>query len=197
MQSLFAKFSIYDLVIMSLTACLGIVFKPFAAALAHIITAPLFIPGGVLAGGFYMMWIVIGAFLVRKTGSATIIALLQGIIVMVTGFYGSHGFISLFTYMLPGIAVDCIFFICGRKRCSAGCCFTAGIAANTSGSLIVNIVFFRLPLVPLMLSLSAASLSGGIGGIIAYQIIKRFDPAICNERDKKNNIEYRDDGKSQ
>jgi len=29
-----------------------------------------------------------------------------------------------------------------------------------------------LPLIPLLLSLSAASLSGGLGGLIAYNIVK-------------------------
>lgn len=189
-HSFFEKFSVYDLIIMSLTAGLGIVFKPFTAVLAQIITAPLLIPGGVLAGGFYMMWIVIGAVLVGKNGSATLIALLQGIIVMVLGVYGSHGFMSLFTYMLPGIAADFIFFISGRQRDSAGSCFTAGISANVTGSLLVNLAFFRLPLLPLLLSFAAAALSGGIGGITAYHIIKRFKPDKWSPEKKRkgNNV---------
>ncbi len=174
-RSFFEKFTAYDLVLMSLTACLGIVFKPVTVAFAHIITAPLFIPGGVLAGGFYMMWIVIGAVLVRKMGSATLIALVQGIVVMVLGFYGTHGFLSIITYMVPGIAVDLVFFISGIRACGLACCFSAGVAANFSGSLLVNIAFFRLPAVPLVLSLAVASLSGGMGGIIAYKIAKRFE----------------------
>jgi len=195
LNSFFNRFTVHDLIIMSLTAGLGIVFKPFTAVLVHFITATLLIPGGVLAGGFYMMWIVIGAVLVGKNGSATLIALLQGIIVMALGVYGSHGFMSLLTYMLPGIAADFIFFISGKQRGSAGACFTAGISANVSGSLLVNLAFFRLPLVPLLLSLSVAALSGGTGGITAYYIIKRFMPVPSSP--EKNGKELMDGTKLQ
>jgi len=44
--------------------------------------------------------------------------------------------------------------------------------ANISGTMLSNLVFFRLPVIPLLLSLCAASLSGGLGGLIAYNIVK-------------------------
>jgi len=42
--------------------------------------------------------------------------------------------------------------------------------ANIGGSAMVNLVYFRLPLIPLLLSLCVAALSGGLGGILAFQI---------------------------
>jgi hypothetical protein len=39
---------------------------------------------------------------------------------------------------------------------------------------MVNFVYFRLPLIPLVLALSAAALSGGLGGILAFQIRQRL-----------------------
>ncbi len=174
-----SKFSIFDLLIISLMACIGIVIKPFVVPLAHIITGPLFIPGGAVAGGFYMMWIVLGASLVGKPGAATLIALVQAMVVMSIGFFGTHGFVSLFTYVLPGVAVDSVFLLSKHRGCCIGCCFAAGIAANISGVFLVNIVFFRLPLVPLVLSLSAAALSGGLGGVIAYNTARQFKDRIA------------------
>lgn len=168
------RFSAFDLVIMAMMASLGIAIKPVVVPLAHIITGPLYIPGGVVAGGFYMLWLVLGAGLVGKGGTATLIALVQAILVVSIGVFGTHGIVSFGTYLLPGIAVDLMLLITRHRGCCVGCCFLAGIAANISGTLLVNIVFFQLPMLPLILSLSAAALSGGLGGLIAYAIIKQF-----------------------
>ena len=173
-KNLLKMFSVFDLVIMAMMASLGIAIKPVVVPLAHIITGPLYIPGGVVAGGFYMLWLVLGAGLVGKRGTATLIALVQAIMVVSIGVFGTHGIVSFLTYLLPGIAIDMILFIIGHRGCCMTCCFLAGIAANIGGTFLVNVIFFQLPLIPLLLSLSAAALSGGIGGIIAYTIIKQF-----------------------
>lgn len=52
--------------------------------------------------------------------------------------------------------------------------FICGILANINGTFLVNVVFFRLPMVSLILTLSAAALSGGIGGLVAYSIVNRL-----------------------
>jgi ABC-type thiamin/hydroxymethylpyrimidine transport system permease subunit len=142
--------------------------------LAHIITGPLYIPGGVIAGGFYMMWIVLGAGMVGRLGTATLISVVQAIMVISMGIFGTHGIMSLMTYVLPGLAVDLVLFVSRHRGCCLGCCFVSGIAANIAGTFLVNLVFFRLPLIPLILSLSSAALSGGLGGVIAYSVIKQF-----------------------
>jgi hypothetical protein len=67
-----------------------------------------------------------------------------------------------------------VLLVSRHRGCCLGCCFISGIAANIAGTFLVNLVFFRLPLVPLILSLSSAALSGGLGGIIAYSVIKQF-----------------------
>jgi len=168
------KFSIFDLLVISLMAGLGIATKPIIVPLAHIITGPLFIPGGVVAGGFYMLWIVIGAGLIGKVGTASLIALVQAIVIMAIGFFGTHGFMSIFTYLLPGLAIDFLFILSRHRGCCMWCCFLAGAVANMGGSFLVNLVFFRLPLIPLVLSLAVAALSGGLGGIIAHFVVKQF-----------------------
>ncbi len=169
-----AGFSMFNLVVIAMMAALGIAVKPVVVPLAHIITGPLYIPGGVIAGGFYMMWIVMGAGLVGRRETATLISVVQAIMIVSLGIFGTHGIMSFFTYIIPGLAIDAVLIIMRHRGCCMPCCFISGIAANVSGTFLVNLVFFRLPLVPLILCLSSAALSGGLGGIIAYSVIKQF-----------------------
>jgi len=164
------RFSLFDLIIIAMMAALGIAVKPVVVPLAHIITGPLFIPSGAVAGGFYMMWMVLGFGLTGKRGTAVLIALVQALVVTGTGMVGSHGAMSLITYTVPGIMADLGLLLIGHRVCCNPCSFLAGMLANMGGTIMVNFVYFRLPLIPLVLALSAAALSGGLGGILAFQI---------------------------
>ncbi|MGI6359108.1 MAG: ECF transporter S component [Bacillota bacterium] len=168
------RFSLFQLVILALVAALGVASKPVVVPLAHMITGPLMIPGGVLAGGFYMLWIVLGAGLMDRRGGGTLISLVQAILIVSLGLYGTHGIVSFLTYLAPGLAVDLVFWPGGRWRGSSLAFFTAGLMANICGSYLVNLVFFRLPWIPLLLSLSTAALSGGLGGLIAYAVVHKL-----------------------
>lgn len=166
------NFSVFDLIIIAMISALGIASKPLIVPLSHIITGPLLIPGGVVAGGFYMLWIVLGAGIVGKPGTATLIGVVQALLVFGTGVFGSHGAMTLLSYTLPGLAVDLSLFLIKHRVCCLPCAFLAGLAANVAGSSLVNIIYFRLPFVPLVLALAVAALSGGLGGIIAYKILQ-------------------------
>ena len=50
MKKLINKFSTFELVLIALSAALGIAVKPVIVPLVHIITGPLYIPGGAAAG---------------------------------------------------------------------------------------------------------------------------------------------------
>lgn len=168
------KFSIFEIIVIALMATLGIATKPLITPLVHIITGPLYIPGGAVAGGLYMMWIVLGAGLIGKVGAAALIAIVQAIMVVSLGAYGTHGIVSLATYIIPGLVVDLYILSVKPKGIQVGHFFIYGLIANLSGTYLVNVVFFRLPLIPLVLTLASAALSGGIGGLIAYSIVKRL-----------------------
>ena len=174
MSRFFQKFTLYELVIMAVMAALDIATKQIVAPLAHIVCGPFAIPSGALAGGFYMMWIIIGYGIVRKPGTAIIISIIQALLVIFTGVVGSHGIMSLFTYICPGLAVELVLVIIRHRCCCAGCCALAGIAANMTGTACVNIVFFRAPGVYLILVLAMAALSGLAGGITGWPLIKAF-----------------------
>jgi hypothetical protein len=171
-KNFFKKFSVFDLIIIAIFAALGIAVKPVIVPLVHIITGPLFIPGGAIAGGLYMMWIVVGAGFVGKRGAATLIAIVQAILVIATGIFGTHGIMSLATYVAPGIAVELLWLAMRQYGDGLFACFFGGVVANMTGTLLTNYVFFRLPWIPLVLTLSGGALSGGLGGLIAYNIIK-------------------------
>jgi len=176
MKKLTAGFSILELILISVMAALGIAVKPVVGNLARLITGPLAIPGGVLAGGIYMMFLIMAYGLTRGRLAGTLAALVQALLVIITGA-GSHGVMSLLTYLLPGMAVDCVmFFAClgGRSRIRAAACFNAGIAANLTGTFMVGMILFDIPLVPLLLSLCVAALSGGLGGLLACYILKQI-----------------------
>jgi len=174
LKKFFTKFTLFDLIIIAVVAALGIAIKPVIVPLIHIITGPLFIPGGAIAGGFYMMWIVVGTAAVGKKGAATLIAVVQAIMVIALGVIGTHGIMSLVTYIAPGIAVEILFLVSMRRIENIFFCFFAGMAANMTGTVLTNFVFFKLPLIPLILTIAGAALSGGLGGLLAYLIVKSF-----------------------
>ena len=169
-----SKFTLFHLILIAAAAALGIGVKSVAAPLAHAITGPLFIPGGAAAGGIYMLFPVLAASLTRVRGAGALCGLCQGLLAMALGLAGSHGALSLVTYTLPGLAVDLMFLLLARKEANLPACCFAGLLANTVGTVSVNLVFFSLPLVPLLLSLSAAALSGGLGGAAAWGITKQL-----------------------
>ncbi len=149
--------------------------KPLAVSLVHIITGPLFIPGGALAGGLYMMWLVLGAGMLKKPGSASLIGLVQAVMVLALGIFGSHGVFSFLTYTLPGVGVDLVLLLPGINAEDKIAMFLAGIAANITGVVLTNLIFFRLPFLPFLLSLSLGAFSGAIGGLIAYKIKEQLE----------------------
>lgn len=171
-------FLLSDYILLSMLATIGIVLKGVIVPLAAIATGPFYIPGGVLAGGFYMMFLVLGPALTGKRGSAFMVSLIQALLVTITGTPGSHGPVSLFTYTASGIAVELWFFLSRHTGCCAFCCFIGGMVANMAGSFAVNLVIFKLPFVPLMLSLCVAALSGGLGGLMANAVTKRINRSV-------------------
>ncbi len=166
------EFSIFELIIIALCAAIGTAIKPVMVLLVQVITGPLFIPGGTIAGGFYMMWLVISAGLVGRRGAATLTAVVQALMVLALGVIGTHGIMTLVTYIAPGIAIDILLLVTRQRARNNFSCFFAGMVANSTGVLLTNFVFFRLPVIPLILVIAGGALSGGLGGLIAYGLIK-------------------------
>lgn len=174
MKKLLSTFTIFDLVLCGFMAALGIAIKPFIMPLVYFISTPLLIPGGSLAGGFYMLWIVLGAVAVNRPFACGIIGLIQAIIVITTGTVGSHGILSIVIYILPALAVDMILFFFQNVKDKKMAMFFGCMTANVSGLLLTNIFIYHLPLITLITSLTIGAISGGIGGLISYAIFRKL-----------------------
>ncbi|HPT72104.1 MAG TPA: ECF transporter S component [Candidatus Cloacimonadota bacterium] len=170
----FRRYSTHDLLLISLFSALGLAIKPIATPLVHLISAPLMIPGGSLAGGFYMMWLAMVVVVVPKFGSAFLIGIVQALAILVLGIMGSHGIISIISYSMPGLMVDLLALIVGRKlKIWTQILFV--IVANLTGTGIVMITIMRLPFIPAMIALGTAAFSGIIGGLLSYWLIKKLN----------------------
>ena len=190
MNKIFNKFTIFDLVMMAVLAALGIAMKSVVKPMAQIVCGPLMIPSGTLAGGLYMMWLIIGCGLIRKPGTAVVISIIQALLVIFTGSVTSHGIMSLVTYIAPGLAVEILYLIIRHRSCCSGCCALGGMVANIVGVICVNVIFFRVPGVYLILVLAVAALSGIIGGLLGWQLIKVFDEYHMFRRTERGNHQW-------
>lgn len=168
-------FTAYDLMAVGLISALGIASKGVVGPLAHLVTVPIGVPGGALAGGFYMLWLVLARAFTNKRGSATLAGLTQAIIVLITGSFGSHGALTLITYTLPGIACDAAMFPFEKgKEGGLFWCSLGGLAANVVGSVASNYAFFRLPALALGLIAVTAAFSGAAGGAVSYYVSRKL-----------------------
>jgi len=152
-------------------AALGLAVKAVITPLIHLASVPLFIPGGALGGGLYMMWLVMASGITGKRGAATLAALVQAILVILTGIGGSHGILSLVSYTLPGLAIDVWLLISRHRLCCLPCAFVSCLSANLCGTMAINLILFRLPMIPLLLSLAVAAFSGGLGGVLSWRLL--------------------------
>ncbi len=168
-----ARYSSQDLLYIAILSALGLAVKPIIIPLIHLISAPLMIPGGSLAGGFFMMWIALAIAIVRKPGAGLLVGITQAIVIVSLGYFGNHGAVSLLSYTLPAVSAELIAILYKNKGnlfAQVSIC----TSANITGALIVTLLIMRLALIPLLISLVAASISGIIGGILSFSILKKL-----------------------
>jgi len=170
---LLEKFTSQDLLYITILSALGFAIKPIVTPLVHIVSAPLMIPGGSLAGGFYMMWLSLAVAIVNKPGAAFLVGLVQAIVMISLGYFGNHGAVSLISYTMPGLSAELISVLF-KKKDTAGAQASICTAANITGALIVTILIMRLAFIPMIISILAAAVSGIIGGIISHLLLKKM-----------------------
>ena len=166
-MKLLKSLSAQDLIIITSIAAIGIAVKPIVGPLSKFISTPLGIPGGSLAGGFYMMWLVLAIVIVNKKYTGTVFGILQAVLVLLIGMAGKQGAFSLVSYSLPGIFADLVFYLI-RHRERLLTQITLSTVANLSGSLATAVFFFKLPLVMIGVNIAFATASGIMGGFLAY-----------------------------
>ncbi len=169
----FRRFSTHDLLLISLFSALGLAIKPIVTPLVHLISMPLMIPGGSLAGGFYMMWLAMAVALIPKFGTGFLVGIVQALSILVLGITGSHGIVSIISYSLPGLLIDiCALMIKHRACLWAQILFV--IIANVTGTIMVTLLIMRLSIIPAMIALTSAAISGCLGGLLSFWLIKKM-----------------------
>ncbi len=165
------KLNTLDAVFITLMAACGLAVKPIVGPFFKLIGSALLIPSGSMAGAIYMIWPMLALLVVKRFGAATMVGLIQGIVVMVTGIYGSHGVLTLITYTLPGIVIDLVFSLVRRSKNQWLMMLPAAIG-NLSGALLVSIVIMHLPKIPLLIALVPSFIFGALGGYFSWIIYK-------------------------
>ena len=174
-----------DLILISLLAGLGIATKQIVAPMVMIVSSPLYIPAGTLAGGIYMMWPVLARGIVRKPGAGLLCTIIQSLVVFLSPF-GMHGALTFPVYIAPGVVIEIIFVAFLFRRPNLLVTVLAGLGANAAGSLMVAYLILGIRDHVLVLILAASAASGIVGGVLAYGItreIGRVFPAYGDKSD--------------
>lgn len=185
---MFKKITTLEAIFTVLMAVCGIASKAVVGPLVRLIAAPLLMPSGAIAGAIYLMWPMLALQVARHFGIATLVGFFQGIIVLISGFYGSHGILSLITYVVPCLIIDLAFWII-RKYKNRLVLFFPPALGNVAGSFLVGYCILRLPKIPLLLGMIPAFIFGGIGGLLArelYEILIRSFPQFAKTSEAIN-----------
>ena len=175
-----------DLILISLLAGLGIATKQIIAPIVMIVSSPLYIPAGTLAGGIYMMWPVLARGIVRKPGAGLLCTIIQSLVVFLSPI-GMLGALTLPIYIAPGIMIELVFVASLFRRPNLLVLTLAGLGANAAGSLMVAYMVLEIRDHVLVLILAASAASGIVGGLLAYKItreVERIFPAYGDMSDR-------------
>lgn len=163
---------------MALCCVLGLFCKKLINPFANFITDALHIPGGI-STGFSLMFLVIAAEITQTKRSGILMGTVQGLLALALGRIGSMGVLSPIGYMVPGLAIDLVYTLENRLKCSRTerMVFANALAAVTA-SLTANLMVFHLrgPVLWLYLCVSAAS--GTLYGFSGSAVAARLDPVF-------------------
>ncbi|MDR0817135.1 MAG: ECF transporter S component [Clostridiales Family XIII bacterium] len=167
------KYVLFDYIIIALLAAAGVVVKPYISTAVHFISTPLMIPGGTLAGGLYMLWLVLAFAVTGKHGSPSLVGLVQAVTVMISGISAMPWIVTLISYTVSGVAADLVLLLSSfvfKVPFNKATAFFACMAANIAGTLVVSKAIFALPALYLAFTVVVAAFSGGVGGLLAWEV---------------------------
>lgn len=179
---------LFALNVMALCCILGLISKKLVNPLANVITEALHIPGGV-STGFSLMFLVIGAELVRQPFSGTKMGTTQGFLALALGRVGSMGGLSLIGYIMPGLVIDLIYHlgICRKASCTERMMLANGLAA-AAASVTANLIVFHLQGAVLWLYLCVSLLSGSLYGLLGSAITARLGMVFAQYRNRAEEV---------
>ena len=176
------RFSLRNLLFLTLCCDLGLFSKRLIAPAANILTDFLRIPGGI-GTSFSLMFLIVAAELVPVFGCAALMSMIQSAIALSLGMVGSMGILSPIGYIVPGIVIDLIFLLSRKTGLGTDLTLTlANMLGAAAAGLTANLIVFHLPGVPLALYIVVALASGAVCGGFAGVLIKRLRPVISASR---------------
>ena len=172
------KISLEQLILAALCCDCGLVAKKLISPAANIVTEFLHIPGGI-ATSFSLMFLVVGAALIRCRGCATLMAIVQSILAFSFGMTGSMGALAPIAYIFPGIIIDICLIISRKIRQNpASGIVCASVLSSVCACLVANVLVFNLGGIVLLLYVFVSATSGSVCSLIAYTLIERLNPLI-------------------
>ncbi len=169
------KFSLKEMIYISLLATTATVSKVPIRALSIFLTSSVGLPAGIVGGVYYMFWIVAACAVVKKHGTATLFCVIQIFVSMVTS---SMPIIKLITYLPPGIAIDLFLIAWGSREFNKAIYMILGAIANIAGAITMAVLIMQLPLIPTLVSAFTSGVSGAVGGYCAFLIVKRINLTV-------------------
>lgn len=176
------KLNLRSMIFLALCCDLGLVAKKIIGPFANVITDSLHIPGGI-GTAFSLMFMIIAVMLVPRFGCGTIFGAVQSMLAVAFGMVGSMGALSPIGYILPGFAVDMLFFLLRNSTLSTKERMVLGNSlASICAALAANWIVFRLRGIVLLLYVCIAACSGILCGILGVMIVKRIQPVLQSAR---------------
>ena len=135
-------FSLHELLIMAALAALGGVSGSAVSLVGAAVHAVIGLPGGLqFMAGIHVLWLVLAVGLIRKSGAATVTAVLKGVVELLSG--NPHGLIVVLMCGLGGIVVDLVWILAARRDRMYVYMLAGGLGA--ASNLLVFKLMFSLP----------------------------------------------------
>lgn len=172
------KFSLRDLIYISLLASIATVSKIPVRALSTFLTSSIGLPAGIIGGVYYMFWIVAACGIVGKKGTATLFCIIQ---IFITLCISDMSPIMLVTYLSPGLAIDFFLLFWRKPQFNKKTMIIQGALANSAGAVTSALVIMNIPMAAVMVAAIIAMFSGAAGGLLAFFMVLRLKGLIpCN-----------------
>lgn len=181
----FTRLSLQELVLLAVIAAISMVVKPYVHAAFRPLVAGLNVPVGMVAGGLYMMWLVMAGHLVNKAGAVVLVALLQGILAVILGMGGKLGPFVVISYLMPGLAMELLYGVLAvfwrLCRCRPWAAIAGAALANGVGTACNSLLLLGLPWPAVAATLLPATLSGAAGGFLGHVLSRRLARALASD----------------
>jgi energy-coupling factor transport system substrate-specific component len=135
-------FTLHELLIMAALAALGGVSGSAVSLVGAAVHAAIGLPGGLqFMAGIHVLWLILAIGLIRKPGTATVTAVLKGVVELLSG--NPHGLIVVLLSGLGGVVVDLVWLLAARRD-RLGVYLAAG-GFGAASNLLVFKLMFSLP----------------------------------------------------